>query len=181
MEPKPITCTRRLGGADVYHLRAGIDWCTFIVIDDPARRQFTLAIDGSYGSYAYTWSHPGSSFHKFLRGLDWHYASKKLTQGERDVLDPEETTKEIRRRVCELRREKRITAERAREEWERGHVEDQLSAYEWWNGADSKLFDQAHECIAYKPGPRFEQCRAMYEKFWKAFAEQLGEEASVAA
>lgn len=74
--PLPTTVVVNKRVVDVYEIRQGYEWVTFMVSDQP--RSHSLVIQGSYGNFVYTWSDPGVPFREFLADLDSYYATKKL-------------------------------------------------------------------------------------------------------
>lgn len=132
-----------------------------------------LGVVSDYGNYAYHWSSFGGDFKKFLMQLGWDYLYGKLMQGrDAKIYDGEATLRSIQKHILELRREGRLTAERAREEWDLAkdsEIDHRFSdGYSLWH-RETQL-DDAHELYETMCEP---QCRAFCEKVWPRFVEAL--------
>lgn len=132
-----------------------------------------LGVFSDYGNYAYHWTHFGGDFRKFLGQLDWDYLYGKLMQGrDARIYDGEATLRSIKKRIIELRREKRLTAEQAREEWDLAkdsEIDHRFSdGYSLWH-RDTQLQD-AHELYETMHDL---QCQQFCQKVWPRFIELL--------
>lgn len=123
--------------------RPGEGWAVVVLGSDGF---FSTVSD--WGNYAYWWSHHGEpDFRLFIHNLmrDPHYAATKLGGKHSRVYDGPETVKAIKQCIIERRMQEQLTAEEAREEWERidGNIEDDEAWFGiWWS--ETKLED-AHE------------------------------------
>jgi hypothetical protein len=163
--------------ADVYVFKKNGEYATFMLFeqprkDDPCTGYFALAIESSFGGFAYAWSHLGVPFKQFLCGCDEYYVGKKMCQGEQQVFDAAATEKAIRRAICEKRRHDRWSAEAAREAWEDSSIEDQHDFSVWYDSKNDWCRD-AHELAEYGPGPRVRAFDALYKLFWAMLCEAL--------
>lgn len=132
-----------------------------------------LGVVSDYGNWAYHWSAFGNDFKKFLEGLDWSYLYGKLMQGrDAKIYDGEATLRAIQRHILERRRQRRLTAELAREEWELAkdsEIDHRFSdGFSLWF-RETQLPD-AHDLYETMDEP---QCRAFCEKVWPRFVEAL--------
>ena len=77
----------------------------------------TMQCHSSFGDYAYSWSHPGESFKKFLIGLerDYEYLLGKVSNTEFDF---EESIKNWKEMIIEYRRDGSLDKEAARDCWQ---------------------------------------------------------------
>lgn len=118
-----------------------------------------------WGNYAFIWgAHGCMDFRQFLlmAGRDWDYFVTKLSPhpGGR-VYDGEATVGKIRKHIIELRRERRIDAEKARTEWEHASAADDGSdGYAvWWLQTE---LEDVHDLGLYTQKPD-QQCKAFVE------------------
>lgn len=114
--------------------------------EDPGWAIVVIGSDGyfsacsDYGDYAYLWSHHGrDDFRSFLaeaRRDDYYFVSKLSPKRE---YDPEGTRDNIKRHIIELRREDRLTREKAREEWdylEDLSIDNEVELQDWMTSTD---------------------------------------------
>lgn len=80
----------------------------------------TIQISGDFGPWAHTWTHVGDgSFVDFLGELSFDYAMNKLVGSEKLYeFDFDRTAEGVRSRIIELRHEKSLVREQAREYWD---------------------------------------------------------------
>jgi hypothetical protein len=166
---RKVTVTKRT--VTIFDLRIGYEYAKFTV--DPQPNHYSLAIESSYGGYAFAWTHPGPCFYSFLAGLDMGYAAGKLVGGRDREFDPEATTKYIRNEILQTRRAGGCTAKQARQEWElvSSGIEHEGDFYDWMR--DTELFTDTHEYVREKPGPRLADFQHLYELFWPSFSQAL--------
>lgn len=95
--------------AEKYLVRAGHEW-TFIYLDDAAK---TISITGSLGEYGYSWNSIGTTFKRFLIGLDNGYLTGKLCPGE--IYNPRKAIESVKKIITKRRKEDpEFTKEQAR-------------------------------------------------------------------
>jgi hypothetical protein len=78
-----------------------------------------FSVLSDFGDYGHRWPQAGwgpGDFRKFFVQCDGDYILRKIAR--RDVYDGKETYEAIRRRICELRRNRHLSAVFARKEWE---------------------------------------------------------------
>lgn len=118
---------------------------TFKGKDDSRVNGGTIQISGDFGPWAHTWTHVGDgSFVDFLGELSFDYAMNKLVGSEKLYeFDFDRTVEGVRSRIIELRHEKSLVREQAREYWDEllemdasGEWEffDSLNAISWYDG-----------------------------------------------
>jgi len=157
-------------------VRAGYEYATFVVLQriptNPDRGgYFMLAIESSFGSgYAYAWSHPGRDFYEFLRGADVGYLTSKLAPGTE--FDPDATSRSVRDQLLQMRRERDISADRARELWDASNFECVQDFHQWQSEAYPDFTD-AWEYGASMPDSRGREFAALHKALWPGFCEQL--------
>ncbi len=180
--------------SQVIEIQIGHDVVCFTVDDDPARSHYGLAIEGSYGGYAYSWSMPGKSFHEFLAGLDASYVGGKMV-GRDEVMDGKRMAGFIREIIVLARLQmegksrkhtvgygsghyfgESIGSEEARIEYDMvpEEFEHEVEFMRWIE--DTEFFsgwDHHHDLYFSKPGSRAEEFTNMFERFWPAFAAEL--------
>lgn len=133
---------------------------------------YMLAIESSYGNgYAFAWSHPGTSFYRFLGRCDQWYLASKLCMGESKIADWEATTDALRKSICTMRRNDFCTAAEAREAWPESHFESESDFSEW--ARNQELLHDLHEEIVLVPGRRCQGFMALHKAFWADFTRQL--------
>jgi hypothetical protein len=134
-----------------------------------------LGVVSDFGNYAYHWSAFEGDFKRFLGQLEADYLYGKLMQGrDARIYDGEATLRAIQKRILELRHKKRLTREKAREEWDLAkdsEVDDRFSnGYSLWY-RDTDLED-AHELYETMYD---RQCWAFCEKVWPRFVQAMKE------
>lgn len=93
----------------------GEGWAVFVLGSDG----FFSAVS-DFGNYAYLWrAHGCADFRQFLLGAarDWSYFANKLSEGEREY-DGTATRRGIQRHILEYRRDRTLSKEEARREWD---------------------------------------------------------------
>lgn len=150
-------------------------WARIWITDDGC---FTTISD--HGNYGYWWTAPGCEFRKFLCGCNTDYLANKLRHGETEF-DGEESVKQIRRHICEWRRDGTLSRERAAEEWELVHPKpegrwargrhssmvNEIEANRWYE--ETKL-DDASELLCYRTPM---QLQMFLKHLWPLFVEKL--------
>jgi hypothetical protein len=83
-------------------------------------RYFTgeILINSSFGSWANYWGACGCPFKEFLQKISFDYAFTKFMGNDLEVFDEDRTIEEIKRKLIEVRREKRVGKEEVRDLWE---------------------------------------------------------------
>lgn len=163
--------------AEVWEFHEGHEYAVFTVYIRPNDSYFSLSIESSFGGYAFAWTHPGGDFYKFLAGLNLDYVKGKMV-GRDEVYDSVETSREIRKEILQLRREKSVSAEVALKEWmEADEVESggEIEFSQWCQ--DSDLFRDSEPYLLYRTtdSARARDFARMYEMFWPAFSAELRE------
>jgi hypothetical protein len=133
-----------------------------------------LGVVSDYGNYAFHWSSFGDDFRKFLREIDDDYLYGKLMQGrDAKVYDGEATLRGILKRIIELRREGRLTPDRARDEWtlakdsEINHDRFSDGFSIWYRETQLENANELYETM------QDPQCRMFCQKVWPRFVELL--------
>lgn len=116
-----------------------------------------VAVLSDYGDWCYRWQtrHCGhNDFRDFLCRLDSDYVARKLGLGRKEelqVYDGEATRKNIRRRICESRRDGSLSRRVARAEWDLagGDIEDNglVGFHEWYQHT---TFSDAYDFAIYR-------------------------------
>ena len=128
-----------------------------------------------YGDYNYYWGDAGSDFVGFLLKIDADYLLRKVSR--RDEYDGDKTLRNIRQRICELRRSGSLTKAEAREEWNRlseFDLDDMVGFTLWYQ--DTKLQD-AYELIRHD-WPAWAKCFA--ERVWPVLCAAIRAEREAA-
>lgn len=99
-------------------IRAKREWA-FVYVDEYTG---VFAATGSYGTYAYCWTHRGGrTLKQFLADLDFEYFMGK-TRPDYKRFDFDKSIEGIKQRVIECRRDGSIDQAQAREAW--GEIDD---------------------------------------------------------
>lgn len=152
------------------------EYATFVILqrtpNQPDRGgYYMLAIESSYGSgYAYAWSHPGRDFYEFLRDADVWYLTSKLSSGTE--FDHDATSRSVREQILQMRRERDVSALRARELWDSSNFECMQDFHQWQSDAYPDFTD-AWEHGRSMPDSRGREFAALHKALWPAFCEQL--------
>lgn len=107
-----------------------------------------------YGDYAYLWNaHGMADFRQFVVRLarDWDYAATKLGGYDKNHrFDTERTGKDLKRELLNMRRERALEKEDAREEWDNIHdfQHGNLSVEQWYER--STVFSNPSEHMRYR-------------------------------
>lgn len=188
----------RVTGFEVYRVRYGYEWATFVInaghdigFDKREREWGELLIHSSYGSWAHVWANLGSPFKRWIaEGVECDYLASKLMGDKARVFDGKKTVKGLREHVCEARRENKFTKDAARIIWDWiAENEDDLASsdgafVEQMGGAlyecqltndraATLFFEQPWEYLATELNPGFVQ---FHKELWAMFAEALAEE-----
>ena len=147
-EPKPAVKTWR------YHLPSikGEGWA-IVFIDSIG--VFTCVSD--WGDYGYRWHEAGwgpQEFRQFFIRCEDDYILRKIAPN--DTYYGEQTLKNVKRHIVELRRGGTFDRDQAREEWDRLDECEQLRTREdfaVWYQATTKI-DCAYELVHYGPEPQ---------------------------
>jgi len=86
-------------------------WARIWLTDDGC-----ISILSDWGNYGYWFGSPGCEFRLFLTGCDDDYLGNKFAGGKTEF-DGEETADAARELILRHRREQRLSAEDARNEW----------------------------------------------------------------
>lgn len=171
--------------AEVFDFCIGYEHAVFTIDQEPGCRRFGLSIEGSFGGYAFSWTHPGGDFKRFLAGLDCSYVLGKMV-GRDEVFDGQATADAIRKEIWQARRAgagRRTTdyfgdgmdAETARAEWDSvpSAFESEVD-FDHWQG-DTEFFKNDEPWRFYQtcPGARANDFRRLYELFWPVFRAEL--------
>lgn len=154
---------------DVFDIRAKHEYAKFIIDSTPGHH--TLAIDSSYGGFAFAWTHPGGCFYEFLAGLNRGYATVKLVGRVDEKFDPERTALEIKQAIIAFRKDRTFTKSAARDEW--NLLEDFEHEGHYWDWLCATQFEDGHEFYRTKPGPQSEDFGHLYDLFWPLLAKTL--------
>lgn len=166
--------------AQAYSFRFKWGWAIFTLND----RTGELSIHSDWGTYGHRW-HTGAlgdglALHTFLAQCDGDYVARKLRMAAQskclhDELSPDRSLKELRRAICEERRQKGMSKARARDLFE--------LAGEWTHGGTFTYEDcpcdladylshEQHEFMLNKPSARFLFVR---DTLWPFFTAWLRE------
>jgi len=163
--------------AEFYKVRNKYDWA-FVTINEATG---TFMTEGSFGTYAYTWTAIGDqTLKQFLAGLDFDYFMSKTKGLAYRVFDHDGTIAELRRIIKEARREGNRDKEQTREAWDatealedeyyddqglflnamQGHSEimDVIGWDDWWHVTRTR--DDA-------------QCRGFWEMMWPEIVKAI--------
>ncbi len=154
-----------------YSVRLKQSWA--IIVIDTSIGYFSAVSD--FGNYAYTWSHPGCEFRKFLSETHDDYIYGKLTHVHR-VFDSTATQKAVDAWILESRRKKDLERDEARELYDGARdLEDERSFFDWIN-TSSMDGDEAYEAHGLYRTQAESQCWAFCTKVFPVFQEMLREE-----
>lgn len=160
--PNPIT--------RFYQVKPGKSgWARIWITDDGC-----ISIMSDYGNYGCWFGAPGCEFRLFLTHCDDDYLGNKFAGGKKEF-DGEETADAARELILRQRREKRISADDARHEWnELPTVFDHEIDYaEWVNHRTSISHDHTYDMARYV---RPYAVRDLMRHVWPLFKAQLQEE-----
>ena len=121
-------------------------WAIFVIGADG---YFSAVSD--YGNYAYIWRDTGcSDFREFLlrADRDWDYFASKLAPEK--VYDGEQSAENVRKAILQMRRDGRLSFERAKEEWalfNRSEFGQEFSFFAWYQETG---LDDAGEYASFK-------------------------------
>jgi len=145
----------------------GEGWGKF-VIDDTG--YFSVVSD--YGNYAFQWSAFGDNFKEFLTRLDSSYLMGKL-EGSCRWFDREATALSFGREIINLRKEKTITKEEARDMWDEIEAHSDEREFGDFVGDHWKHFQDGYYLLQYDHSP---QMRGFAERLYPRFVEELKKE-----
>lgn len=181
-EAGTVTCRRR--HAEVLEFRARGEYAVFYIDDRRERAPgrsgyYTLAIESSFGGFAYAWGDPGRDFRGFLAQLNLDYVRSKMV-GFDVAFDGEATTRAVKEALVELRRAQGCDRETAREAWPESEIENECDFGRWLDALPARLYDQlsAWELGRQGPGRRAHEFTALYEQFWPLLSAELTAEAA---
>ena len=124
-----------------------------------------LAAVSDYGDYAFAWRHfgCGGDFRRFVLQINSDYLADKLSYNGKCIeYDRAGTVKKIKRTICEWRRERQVTKQWARDEWNLIEDNDNLHGeYEYILWYQTTKFDDASEMRCERRTP---QLMAFVEK-----------------
>lgn len=112
-----------------------------------------------YGDWSYRWSQrglpEGLTFRHFLLQCDDDYVLRKIAPIQE--YDPESTLQGIKETISGMRRERQLTKEEARDEWELPYMNEGLcDEFQFWNWAQATELVDTHEfyCTKYSAQAR---------------------------
>jgi hypothetical protein len=113
-----------------------------------------------YGDWSYRWNQRGlpeeTTFRHFIIQCEDDYILRKIAP--KQEYDDEATLQAVRETILGMRREKQLTAEEARDEWELPDLHEGLcDEYQFWGWANQTELPDTHELTCYKYS---EQARA---------------------
>jgi hypothetical protein len=130
----------------------------------------SLSILSDYGNYGYRWGSFGAiekdGFLRFLTGCDDSYILGKLAQGRSEYQD-EPTLAAVKRKIIEYRRDRTLSKEQAREEWDllREEYENLYTEFDysrWAMRYGNELFNPEEFAVYEKP----QQAQAFVKNVW---------------
>jgi hypothetical protein len=178
MNEAKVTCTE---------VRAGGEWGTFFVKEYPivprqsgggVQAAAVFVAHTSRGPFAYRWSDMGESFGEFISNCDHGYILRKIGTKE---ISTKLAVSNVKREVLEARREKRITAEVAREAIETidraaKEMEGELLCHELYNASELSFIQDWCDISTLD----YSHCTKVFmEKLWPEFVKQFNEQAAV--
>ncbi len=132
-------------------LEDGTDSWSIVFIDSTG----VVAVCSDYGDWCYRWvtRYTGSEdFRDFFVGRGSDYVASKLSSGRRDgeVFDEDTTRANVRREILTLRRDRTLSAEEARDEWDRsGGIDGELGFQDFLGDTDlADMYECAASCMA---------------------------------
>ena len=136
-----------------------------------------MACVTDYGNYAHKWDAIGDrDFRSFLCGCEQDYLAGKLDSSMH--YNGDATRKEIRRTICELRREAQLTRDVARTEWDL--VDEYDGVYSEVDFADwhrNTTFSDAYELAVYRSSASIVAfCERLWPRLVVLLKEQLKKE-----
>jgi hypothetical protein len=140
---------------------------TFLVTHDGL-----VACNTDYGSYSYWWTSTGcDDIREFLVKIDTDYLLGKFSP--RREYNGDATEKNVRSTILRMRRERSLTKDEARKEFDRlsEHEFDSETGFAFWY-KDNDLGD-AWEFAVYRANP---EATAFAENVWPEFVRRLREE-----
>ena len=169
------TGTRYLSRLEDGDIRGMADRHTFILDE----RTGQIMIDGSYGTFAYSWStsgRAGTSLHAFLHSLDFDYFMKKASKTPHRDHDMPKTLLRMREDVLDARRHDSITKEQARAVWNAVHDLDETMSESEFIAAfqsDNDLYE--YWCDGGPPMATKENgaMRAFWDEVWSVFRTEV--------
>lgn len=171
----------RRRSADVFEFKAKGEYAVFIVDDQRDRTPgrsgyYVLAIESSFGGFAYAWGDPGRDFRAFLCGLNLDYVRGKMV-GHDLVFDAEGTTRAVRREIMTLRRDGSFNREDAREAWPESDFDHECDFVRWMDAIDTRLYEglAPRELSRQCGGRRTQEFTALYNQFWPLLRAALTE------
>lgn len=142
-----------------YTARAGWDWAIALVTSAGE-----LAIISDFGNYAFAWRSFGECFRSFLCQVDNCYLTGKLCNG-RTEYDEDRTQQLIREHILSYRRDRSLSREEARCEWE---LSSDLGSFDAWY-MQTSLTD-AHEFYV---ATTSQQLMAFVEQLWPEIVKAM--------
>jgi hypothetical protein len=171
VNPNPVT--------RFYQVRVekGHEWARIWITNDGC-----ISIISDYGNFGYWFGSPGCEFRKFLTRCGDDYIQNKLSMGE-EQLDQQATERAAKRLVLTNRRDKSLSREQARDEW------DAVCAVEWdseysrckWYFEETKLVDYgACEVLQYRTPMRVQMfVKLLWPLFVAALKAELAAEPTI--
>ncbi len=156
---------------DLYRIRTKMEsgWNTWGNISlEFGRESVNVMINSDFGHYAYNWTHTGPDPYDFLCRINRDYAMNKLSDGKLYEPDVEKFGDQVKKSILELRYDRSITKEQARDAWD-----DLIPITTEYNDANAiwtKLIDSDWFNTIfgdYENLPSAQRVRPEIEQFWK--------------
>lgn len=131
-----------------------------------------ISIISDYGDFGYWFGSPGCEFRRFLTGCGDSYLMNKFSGGKEEF-DRDATERAARDLVLENRRDRTLTKEGAREEWQQVcdvDWDDEYSRARWYF-EETKLVDYGASDVLHYRTPMHVQM--FVKELWPLFIEQL--------
>ncbi len=141
-------------------------WARIWITDDGC-----ISIMSDWGNYGYWFGAPAVEFRLFLTGCDDDYLGNKFAGGKKDF-DGQETADAVRELILRHRREKRLSAEDARREWDSldSDFGSEIDWCEWVNHETQFDHEYVYDLGSYV---RPNAVRQLIKHVWPLFVAQL--------
>lgn len=144
-----------------------------------------ILINSTYGNWANVWGACGCPFKEFLQKISFDYAFGKFMGHDLEVFDEDRTIEDIKRKLIEVRRERRIDHEEVRDLWEQVESIDTYSEEAFGNscrdtassfGPRHPLRDYFNEPWDLKRTKPDVQATGFWRDIWPHFVAELKKE-----